>query len=344
MNRFLLTAALAATAISTAPAADPALTLEKISVHDPMVSNMLAGTLFKPTGWKLAGGMKWYPDYYHQVCFEARIFDPNSMEQYEAFHWVSCTWLSKPIFAMKEGQNYMGSIVMKPRTPQEVVEEFTIPTVRKGAHVVGHYPMKEIAELFEKSTGCKVRAVRTRIAYSMGNQAVEEDIYLILGYTSADIGGGNISTIWQPVVPPFGLRAAKGQLDAATPKLLTIAHSGWVNPKWADQVGVVKAMFSKRMYSAIEDAGKISRQISANNDHMLGIMRASREAKNASEDRISKNFSDYIRGVTTYSGGGANYTLPNTYSYAWADGRGNVVMTDDATYHPPGWTQLTPSR
>lgn len=344
MKRLLFTVALATIAINTSRAAEQPLTLEKVSVHDPMANNILAATLFKPTGWKLAGGMKWYPDYYHQVCFEARIFDPNSLEQFEAFPWVSCTWFSKPIIAMKEGQNYMGSIVMKPRTPQEVVEEFTIPSVRKGARVVGHYPMKEIAALFEKATGCKVSAVRTRIAYSVGDQAVEEDIYLILGYTSADIGGGNISTIWLPVVPPFGLRAAKGKLDAATPKLLTIAHSGWVNPKWADQVGEVKALFAKRMYNAIEDAGKISKQISSNNDHMLGIMRASREAKNASETRTAKNFSDYIRGVTTYSGGDANYTLPDTYGYAWADGKGNVVMTDDPSFHPPGWIQLTPSR
>jgi len=344
MNRFFLTAALIATSAVVSAAAEKPLQLEKVSVNDPMVSDMQAGTIFKPAGWKFSGGMKWYSESYHQVCFEAKIYDPNSTEQYEALPWSTAAWFSNPIFPMKEGTNYMGSIVLKPRTPQEVIEQLTVPSFRKGAKVVGHYPMPEIAKIFEKSLGTTVKACRTRIAYSIGNQPVEEDIYLILSYSSANIGGGNISTIWQPVVTPFALRAAKGELDAATPKLLAIAHSGWINPKWADQVGYVKSLFIKRMYNSIEDAGKLSNQISANNDYVLGLMRASREYKAAAEDRSAKNFSDYIRGVGTYSGGGHNYTLPNTHSYAWADGKGKVVLTNDASYNPACWTQLTPAR
>ena len=342
MNRILLTAALLATA-AVATAAEQPLVLEKVTVKDPMVNNMVAGTIMKPAGWKAEGGMKWYTDYYHQVCFEAKIYDPNSFEQYEALHWCSGTWLSNPLFPMSEGHNYMGSIVLKPRTPEQVVEQLTIPAVRKGARVVGHYPMPEIAKMFEKSIGGKVLACRTRIAYSIGGQPVEEDIYLILSYSQADIGGGNISTIWQPVAAPFALRAAKGQLDAATPKLLAIAHSGWLNPKWCDEVGYVKSLFVKRMYQGIEDAGKLSRQISANNDYILGIMRASREYKNAVEAQASKNFSDYIRGVGTYSGGGYNYTLPNNYSYAYGNGS-SVILTNDPSYNPAGYTLLTPAR
>jgi hypothetical protein len=343
MNRILLTAAVLATSAILAPAAEKPLVLEKVAVYDPMVNNMLAGTIMKPSGWKIVGGMKWYTEYYHQVCFEAKIYDPNSFEQYEALQWVSATWLSNPIFPMNEGQNYMGSIVLKPRTPEQVIEQLTVPVIRKGARIVDHYPMPEIAKLFEKSTGGKVLACRTRIAYTINGQPVEEDLYLILSYAQADIGGGNISTIWQPVVAPFALRAGKGQLDAATPKLLAIAHSGWLNPKWCDQVGYVKSLFVQRMYQGIEDAGRLSRQISANNDYILGIMRASREYRNAVESRAAQNFSDYIRGVATYSGGGYNYTLPYNYSYAYGNGS-SVILTNDPSYNPPGYTLLTPNR
>src|SRR5471032_1705528 len=166
---------------------------------------------------------------------------------------------------MAEGTNYMGNVVLKPRTPAEVIEQITIPLYRKGlnAKVVGHYPMPEIAKIIEKSLGVTVKAVRTRIAYTLNRQEVEEDFYLILSYASADIGGGNVSTIWGPVTAPFALRAAKGELDAATPRLLTVAHSGWLNPKWCDEVGGVQALFIKRMYKSIADAGELSKRISA---------------------------------------------------------------------------------
>ncbi len=349
MNRVILATALLAMSALPAHAQPKTLIMEKVTVRDTMVNNIVAGQMLMPKDWRFAGGMKWYPDSYHQVCFEATVTHPNGIERFEALPWTTCTWMTRPIFPLQIGSNYLGSFILQPMEPKDVIEKLTIPNARKNARVVRHYDLPEIAKIYSKSLGTAVRSTRSRIEYAVNGQAVEEDIYLTLSYSSADIGGGNISTIWAPVTSPFSLRAAKGELDALTPQLLTIAHSGSVTPEWADSVGYVKSLFAKRMYKNIEDAGAISKQISANNDAVLNILREARQSRAAADDRSAKNFSDYVRGVQTYSGGGANYTLPNGYSSAWAGSNGQVILSNVPSFDPnidstTTWTPLNPVR
>ncbi len=343
----LLTAALAAPAV-----ADPkTVVMETVTVRDPMVNNMVAGTLLTPKGWTVQGGMKWYADTWHQVCFEATVSDPDSPSRLEFLPWCTSVWMSNPLFPLRPMTNYMGSLVLQPMAPAEVVEKLTVPTARKGlgARVVETADMPEIAKFFAKANGCTVKATRTRLEYSVGRQLVQEDVYLVLGYTSANIGGGNVSTLWGPVVPPFAVRAAKGDLDAATPTMLAAVHSAWLNPKWADEVGYVKSLFMKRMNMGIEDAGKLSKQISANNDHVLGLMREARASKNAAEDRSAAKFSDYIRGVQPYAApDGKAVQLPAGYGHAYAGSDGTYLLTNDTTFDPNAagrvtWTAIKPT-
>jgi hypothetical protein len=323
--------------------------MEQVAVRDPVAKNMVAGTFLKPKGWKSTGGMKWYMESTHQVCFEAKVYNPDGLEQYEALPWCYCTWMTRPIFPLRPMSNYLGNQVLPPMAPKDVIEKVSLPAARKGLNprVVGHRDMPDVAKYFAAASGSNnVRATRTRVEYRLNGQWVKEDFYLILSYTSMDIGGGNVTTLWGPVVPPFALRAAKGELDAATPKLLAIAHSGWINPKWADEVAYVQSLFMKRMNNGIVDAGKLSKQISANNDHILNLMRQSRETRWAAEDRAAKNFSDYIRGVQVYAGGGGrNVQLPGGYSHAWAGSNGTYVLSNDPNFNPNDsgnttWTQL----
>ena len=351
MTRCILTAALLTATTAGIAAAEPPkeFVLEQVTVKDPMVNNMVAGTLYKPKGWKFDGGMKWYPETYHQVCFEARVSDPNGPQQYEALPWCSCIWLTQTIVPIPRMSNYIGCLFLEPMTPAEVNEKLMVATTRKQykPRVVKHYDMPEVAKFFSKALGgAEVKATRTRVEYKLDGKTVEEDFYLVLGYSSSNILGSTC-TVWGPVVPPFALRAARGELDDATPRLLSIAHSGWLNPKWADEVGYVQSLFIKRMYKASADAVELSKRISANNDYILGIMRESRDYRNAVEDRAAKNFSDYIRGVQEYGGNGSHYTLPSGYSYAWASGNGTVVLTNNANYNPNvggtgTWTLLKP--
>jgi hypothetical protein len=349
MNRVILVAALLAISPVRVNAQTGTLVMEKVSVRDPMVNNIVAAQMLIPKDWRFSGGMKWYPNSSHQVCFEATVSEPRGVEQYQALPWTTCIWMSRPIVALQTGSNYMGSLVLAPEGPKEAIEKWTIPQLRKNARVVRHYDLPEVGKYYAKALGSTVRSTRSRIEYAVNGQAVEEDIYLTLSYASVDLGGGNTTTFWAPVTSPFALRAARGQLDTRTPELLAIAHSGSVTSEWADAVGYVKSLFMKRMNQGIVDARTLSKQISANNDAILNIMREARQNRAAAEGRVAKNFSDYIRGVQAYSGGGNTYVLPNGYSHAWAGSNGQVILSNLPNFNPntgsaTTWTPLNPAR
>jgi hypothetical protein len=349
MNRIILSVAFLAISPVTVIAQSGTLIMEKVTVRDPMVNNIVAGQMLIPKDWRFAGGMKWYPNSSHQVCFEATVSNPRGLEQYQALPWATYIWMTRPIIPLQTGSNYMGSLVLAPGEPKDIIEKVTIPQLRKGARVVRHYDLPDVAKFYAKALGSKVRSTRSRIEYTVNGQPVEEDIYLTLSYVSMEIGAGNTTTFWAPVASPFALRAARGQLDKVTPELLAVAHSGSVTSEWADAVAHVKSLFMKRMNQSIVDARTLSKQISANNDAILNIMREARQSRSAAEDRASKNFSDYIRGVQAYSGGGNSYVLPSGYSHAWAGSNGQVILSNAPNFNPntgstTNWTPLNPVR
>jgi hypothetical protein len=194
----------------------------------------------------------------------------------------------------------------------------------------------------------QVRATRTRVEYRLNGRPVEEDFYMILGYSSVNLGFGNVLTVWWPVVPPFALRAARGELDAATPQMLAVAHSTWLNPKWIAEVVYVQDLFRQRMNNASANAVNLSKHLSAVNDSIMNMIRESYEYRQRVTDRAHQKFSDYILGVQVYTGAGRPVQLPSGYNHAWAGSNGTYVLSNQPNFNPNNghgnvtWTRLQP--
>lgn len=350
----IATLAMAATvgAIGRADEPNPPLELELVTVRHPAIFNMAAGQFLIPREWKYQGGLQNYPWAWHQVCLEATVSNPNSLEQLEFLRWSHCVWHTAHAFPTPRMQlDRAGLFSLEPMTPREVIEKVTLPQARKGlnARVISHDDLPDVARALSAfvGPGAVVKAGRTRVAYKVNGKPVEEDFYQALYYIPANIGAGQ-STFWGPVAPPFSLRAAQGELDGATPHMLAIHHSFWVNPKWADEVAKTQALFYWRVSNQTINEAMLSKRIAANNDAIRSMIRDSYESRQRATDRAAKNFSDYIRGVQEFTSGSTSYVLPNTRKYAWVDGLDNVVMSDDAGFNPNvsgrtgRWTQLKP--
>lgn len=309
-----------------------ALVMEKATIRDPMASNQEAVSFLKPRGWTVEGGIKWYPHHYHQACLEIRVKAPTGFDQVETLPWAYFNWHTRPVIAMPVGYNYQGSIIHPViEDPREAVRKFTIPSLRPGAVITAYQELPEVAkELSALNGGARVRAGRTRLEYTLNGQRVEEDIYLSIFVTSANIGGGNTSTIWGPAWTPFGLRAAKGQLDARTGLLLATMQSAQIHQGWFSEYMYVCKLFVDRQYRAIDDARRLSQQISQNSDYIRKLYSDAYWSRQASQDRISQNFSDYIRGVTRYQSPHSNYPvqLPSGYRNAWTSANGYYLLTN----------------
>lgn len=340
----------AATAFADGPRP---LELERVVVRHPDINNMVAGVFYMPRGWKWQGRIQGYPMAYHQATLEGTVSDPDSLDQIEALPWAPCVWHTAQFFPTPRMAFDRGGLFkLEPMSPRELVEKVSLPLVRKGtgARVISHDELPDLARAFAKLVGptTKIVAGRTRVAYLVGGKPVEEDFYLILYYTTANIGAG-VSTFWGPVVPPFALRSAAGKLDEAAPRLLAIRHSFTINPKWAEEVAKVQALFAWRVTNQTLNTAELSRNIAANNEAIRGMIRQSYENRDRITDRTARNFDDYIRGVQEFTAGGESYVLPNTRRFAWVNGLGDVIMSDDANFDPNlrgrgSWTPLKPMR
>ncbi len=329
-----------------------ALVMEKVTIRDPMVNNRDAVTFLKPRGWTVEGGVKWYPNHWHLACLEMKVKNPASLEQIETLPWCNLCWFTRPVIAMPVGHNYMGSIVHPViDDPREVIRRITIPQLRQGATITGYQEMPEVARALSAANGgARVRAGRTRIEYTVGGQPVEEDIYLSISVTSADLGGGNIAYQWGPAWTPFSLRAAKGQLDARTGLMLAAAQSAQLDPRWFAEYCYVSQLFQERMRQGIRNAAIISETVRRNSDEIFKMYSDAYWQRQASQDRIYQNFSDYIRGVTRYQCPHHRYPvqLPSGYRNAWVNSSGYYLLTNEESDPNVGstqtWTRLQQAR
>jgi hypothetical protein len=278
------------------------------------------------------------------------------MEQIEAHQWAYFSWFTRPVIAMEKGTNYMGSIVLPPiEHPRDVVEQMTIPNSRprNRAKVTDYQDMPEVAKSHSAAMGgAKVRSGRVRIEYTVDGKVVEEDFYLSIFVTSANLGVNDcVAYSWGPAGVPFSLRAEKGKLDAATPLMLASAHSLRVNPKWFGEYMYVCDLFQQRMAKGIENARQISETIRRNSDEISKMYSDAYWDRQKSQDRVHQQFSDYIRGVQRYASPHEKYPvqLPSGYKYAWAGANGTYILSNEAGYDPNvggtrNWTLMKEAR
>ena len=163
---------------------------------------------------------------------------------------------------------------------------------------------------------------------------MEEDLYCVLN--SMALPGGNMTI--QIADKLYALRAPKGQLDDATKLFQTMIHSTQINLQWFNKYAQLVQALTQAQMNRIRAAGELSRYISRTSSEISDMMRQSYEQRQASQDRINKNWSQYMRGVDEYHDpvAGRPVELPSGYNNAWVNGQRRI--------HCHGKPQLQPER
>jgi hypothetical protein len=334
-------AALADDDWGTAPPARPAaaapLKFTRLSVRDPGIDNIEAVSLLIPAGWKVEGGVQWYPDYSILASLVMRVSDPQTAVAIEFLPLQNFTWLDRPIFPMQPGTNYLGNVVWQPiRSAPEFVQTFYAPQSLRhlaGARVVATEDFPKVAEEVARANGGRIEARATRVRYEFagpGGRPWEEDVYVTLAYVPYDGG-----TLWS-VSSAYSFRAPKGQLDRMTPILHTSIETLRIGRDWYCGYMYVQQLFMKRMNDSIRNARAISDTITKNSEEIRRMFSESYRESCASQDRIGQSWSEYIRGVDTYKNPFEDrpVELPSGYRHAWVNSRGDCVLSNDAGYDP----------
>lgn len=317
---------------------------KKISIQDQ--PNMIGGEAFSflaPVDWQVDGGIVWRAHPVMPAAVAMRVQNPKGLEQLETFPTVGFSWGGMlPITGFPQGSFYLGNEVQPPvRDAIAFVKERLLPRTRGNVSptIVKTEALPKLAEAARQAEPATMggpqmifTAGRVRIEYAVNGQPVEEDFYCVLN----SIAMPNANMTLQVADKLSGLRAAKGKLDEATKVFETMIHSTRINLDWFNKYSQLVQVLTQAQMNQIRAAGELSRYISRTSSEISDMMRQSYEQRQASQDRINKNWSQSMRGVDEYRDpvAGRPVELPSGYQNAWANGNGEYIVTDSVNFNP----------
>ena len=325
----------------TASLPSHAVRLRTVAIHDPGINNIEAVRLFVPADWKVEGGVRWMHDRVNLATLALRVSSPDGMTALEFLPFSAHVWQDGGIPYFNVGMNYLGSIVtLVIADPAAYVRQIVLPQHRSQVHaqVAGTQALPDVAHavaLAAQEPGMQIaaQAARVRIAYAHGGRQFEEDIYCALLLSRAPATPR--LTHWQPN-QLFAFRAEAGSLDTLAPLLKSMAASLRINPHWFSAYLHVSDLFIKRQLQGIRNAGELSRYIARASEQISAAHREAWRAQQTSQDRISANFSRYIRGVESYQYPfeARAIELPSGYRQSWAAPGGDYILSNNANFNP----------
>lgn len=362
---------LANAANATSAATGPVIDGEHFTVRtivDRQQGGLTVNAFMAPAGWSDRSQVVWnYAHTSNPVTAAVNVENPVNLEAFYLYPSLDMFWLQPDSSQFGSGQEVGGLLHVRPMQPVATLAAF-VQQMRHGypnLRFIGSRDLPELPAALRLPASPGQRGVGVKIAYDIKGQPVEEEFYGV--YYSVDIPyDGPQGRTWQR---DWGLRflhsfrAPRGSLDNRRPVFAAIAKSFRANPVWVQRENAINAyladQFNRQLqagYDQIAAAGRLSRQISANNDAMLASidasLHASRGGSSAATAERSANdkFDDYVRGVTTtddpYHGTSQH---SSNESYHWTDGYGSYRNSNDATYNPGQsengtWTLMPDSR
>jgi hypothetical protein len=313
-----------------------ALKFTRLSVKDPGINNIEAVSFLIPAGWKVDGGIKWFPNYSVLANLLLRVTDPQTGAVIEFLPVQNFTWLTRMVVQMQPGTNYLGNILMQPvGDVPRFIQFYYMPQVLRhlqGAKAISRENLPKVAAEVARSYGGQstVKSERIRYEYQAGGRTWEESVYCTLVYTNWELG-----TLWS-VHSAYSFRAPKGQLDRLTPLMSTTVNSARLSPEWYGGYMYVQKLFQDRMNQSIKNAAAISATITKNSEEIRKMYSESYRLRSESQDRISQSVSEYVRGVNTYKNPyeSRQVQLPSGYNDAWVNSRGEYLLSNEAGYNP----------
>lgn len=313
-----------------------AMRFTRLSVHDPGINNIEAVSFLIPKGWKADGGVQWFPNYSILANLLMKITDPQTGAQIEFLPLQNFTYLKQMVVPMRPGTNYLGNIVWQPiEDIPQFIRTFYLPKTLpqlQDARMIGQEELPKIAQQYQQMLGGRgtVKSARVRYAYTVNDKPWIEDVYVTLTYFPWRMG-----TIWS-VASAYSFRAPADQIDRLTPVMATTISSIRLSQDWYSGYMYVQKLFNNRMNQSIRDAKAISNTITRNSEEIRQMFAESYRQRNEAEDRISRQFSEYIRGVETYKNPYEDrpIELPSGYNDAWVNANGDYILSNQAGFDP----------
>ncbi len=327
-----------------------AIRFKTYSYIDKQGTGIEAFRMLIPVDWKFEGGINWIlnnPSMPATAAF--RVHKTSRVEEFEVFPNQPFFWTNNEMLLsmFPIGSRYFGNEVHPPVDPLEALKKIVIPRFRQDVHelkIIREQPLPELAKSLgagmqsQPGVSASADGAKISIEYKRNGIPIEEEIYGVVEQISFPIQsmyGYVTNTIWF-IDYIFSFKARKGKLEANTKLFQTIAFSFKLNPLWFSKYNQVIEYLAQREIQQIRNIGQLSRIISQTHNEISDMMMESYNQRQAVTDRISENFSDYIRGVDRYYNPIEErpVELPSGYQNAWTNSLSEYIVSENPDYNP----------
>jgi hypothetical protein len=303
-----------------------------------------------PVDWVFSGGIIWMLDNPGMPGTAAiKLSNPKGTEEFELFPNQAFWWTTNQqmLYINPVGSKYFGCEVRPQMDAMQALHQVVLPRFRGNVgnlKIITEQTVPELTQLIkstQKSQGGIIPnadASKVRIEYTDNGRPMEEEIYAAVESYAFPIqswGGINYNTNWT-VDYIFSFKAEKGKLDAAAKIFQTIIYSFKVNPNWYNKYVQLVEYLIRQQIQQIHSVGELSRMLSQTSDQIREENMQSYYEREAIHDKISDNFSQYIRGVDEYYDPNLGHAveLPSGYDNAWSNPLGEYIISDNPNYNP----------
>lgn len=323
--------------------------LKKYSCIDREGIGIEAFSLLMPSDWTFDGGIRWVLDNPGMPAVAAfTVKGPNGRDAFEVFPNQAMFWTNNPMLlaTFPVGSRYFGAEVRPVADPMQALTEIVLPRFRGnalGLKIVSRENLPELAQALgagapQPGVQTFADAAKIRIEYTEGGVLMEEEIFAVVegfSFGFQTMQGMITNTNWYADYI-FSFKARKGELDANAPMFRTMANSFKVNPVWFNKYSQTVEYLIQAQIRNIQSIGELSRIISQTSNEISDSMMQSYENRQQVYDRISENFSEYVRGTEHYTNPieGREVELPGGYNHAWTNAGGEYILTDNPNYNP----------
>jgi hypothetical protein len=308
--------------------------LRPLVVRDAQLNNVEALRLLVPTDWRAQGGIVWRHDRSILATAVLKFTGPGGEEL--NFLPIEPFAQSNPGYGFGVGANYLGNELQPAMDPRTFVTRIVMPRYRRevgAARLIRSEDVPGIpAPAPEAGITSQVRAGRFRFAYTVNGRPMEEDVYCVLQYNAAPA----VQSIYWNALQLHSMRAEQGRLDGQTRLMQAMVSSARVNLQWYNGYRQVWQMWQQNVMQSIRNAGALSRYIAGINHEITTMNRQAWEQQQAAQDRMSRRFAEYVRGVDTYRNPvtSQNVALPGGYGRAWTNRLGEYIVSDNQSFNP----------
>ena len=335
---------------SAIPSPGVALKFKTFKYIDSQGTGVEAFQLLIPADWQAKATLTWVLDNPGMpASSNLKVWNPSGSEEFNVFPNQSFFSTTNPMLIQMfpTGSKYFGMEVLQQLSPQDALRQIVIP---RFFGAIGNYkiisegpisslgnPSNTVSDptsgISGSSSGAKIR-----IEYSENGNTVECEIYCMvesITFPIQTLNGMKSNTDWF-VDHIAAFKAKKGQLNANTKLFQTMTNSLSLNPVWFSKYNQVVAFLIQNQIEKIQSIGQLSQIISQTSNQISDEMMQSYNERQAIDDKISQDFSQYIRGVDAYNDpiSGNPVELPSGYTNAWTNKNGEYVVSESPSFNP----------